>query len=297
MRKSHQGRAYHGASRLCFAFGRSIRQWRFFWTAMQQKTPNKFSGVEPMREQQSKRSLMPYKLIVFSGAGLSAESGLATFRDNHSGIWANNNLDEICNIHKAVSNKKAIFEFYNGLLEKYKEAQPNEAHQILARLQQKHGTHKVKLITQNVDTLLEQAGALEVMHLHGDMGGYNCLRCNRSYDLPKGQTYFKESDSCIFCASSKLKPRVVFFGERAPKYHDLYLLKESLTLQDMTLSIGTSWQVITPDMLISESRRGINNIQINPNPDYVGYFSENIAKPAQEALRQLEQRLDEFLSQ
>lgn len=103
------------------------------------------------------------RLYVFSGAGLSAESGLSTFRTGN-GIWTQENLDEVCNFLNWRKNREAVFRFYNERIAEKRDARPNKAHVMLAAWQHTWGKERVRLITQNVDDMLERAGALHVTH-------------------------------------------------------------------------------------------------------------------------------------
>ena len=237
----------------------------------------------------------PPKLIVFSGAGLSAESGIQTFRDDGSGLWHNHRLEEVCNIHSALRNRPNVFDFYNMRLAEEQKAQPNAAHRALAELQSQFGTERVLLVTQNVDTLLERAGASAVTHLHGDMGGYLCLQCRRNFDRP-GAT-FDLAQRCAVCGSDKLKPRVVFFGEQAPRYQDLAEIQANTGPHDIVLAIGTSWNVISPDRVVHWQNRGKPTaIQIDPNPRQRAWFGQNLQGGAAQLLPQLQSKITQYLA-
>lgn len=235
------------------------------------------------------------KLIVFSGAGLSAESGIQTFRDDGSGLWHNHKLEEVCNIHSALRNRHKVFDFYNMRLAEEQKAQPNAAHVALAQMQAQFGIERVLLVTQNVDTLLERAGATAVTHLHGDLGGYLCLQCRRSFDRPGG--VFDLSQRCALCGSDKLKPRVVFFGEQAPRYQDLAEIQSNTRPDDIVLAIGTSWNVIGPERVVHWQAKGKPTvIQIDPNPRQRTWFGQNLQGGAAQLLPQLQSKIEQYLA-
>ncbi|MCA7988715.1 SIR2 family NAD-dependent protein deacylase [Burkholderia vietnamiensis] len=156
------------------------------------------------------------RLYVFSGAGLSAESGIPTFRTG-GGIWSQESIDEVCNFLTWRRNREAVFRFYNQRIAEKRDARPNDAHRILAAWQGLWGTERVRLITQNIDDLLEQAGAQQVTHLHGDMHSMLCTLCDLRF--PKGGEEYRPDTACPRCGTAEaVKPGVVFFQEAAPEY-------------------------------------------------------------------------------
>lgn len=140
------------------------------------------------------------RLVVISGASLSAESGLATFRDD-GGIWTQFNLDEVCNYRVWRSNRSKVFEFYARRKEEVLAAQPNAAHRCLAAWQQQWGSDRVLLMTQNVDDLLERAGAADVLHLHGELTTLLCDTCFRKFHI--GQAPIDPQVACRVVGTQK----------------------------------------------------------------------------------------------
>src|SRR5690625_2670096 len=107
------------------------------------------------------------RIFIFTGSGISAESGLSTFRGN-DGLWNNHSIDDVCNEYTWRENYALVHDFYNDLRQSLADTKPNEAHISIARIQQQFGD-RVSIVTQNVDDLLERAGATNVLHLHGHL--------------------------------------------------------------------------------------------------------------------------------
>lgn len=233
-------------------------------------------------------------LFVVSGAGLSAESGLATFRDT-GGIWSQFNLEEVCNYRTWRRNRAKVFDFYAKRKEEVLAAQPNPGHQCLAEWQQQWGAHRVHLLTQNVDDLLERAGAEEVWHLHGELSTLLCDHCFKKFEIGAGP--IDPTLACPVCHEvDPVKPGVVFFGEMAPNYQKLHNIHSMLGKDDILLVVGSSMQVIQAGMMIPAWRIGhALNWQVNPAPAEKSYFGRNIAATASEGLPQLEPLLTQLM--
>ena len=117
------------------------------------------------------------KIVFFSGAGLSADSGLGVFRGGN-GLWDKYDVNQVCNINTWEKNYNLVHEFYSLRRVEYAKAKPNSMHKVIASLQQKYGKEKVIVITQNIDNLLEDAGCTDVMHVHGRINYIHCTKCN-----------------------------------------------------------------------------------------------------------------------
>ena len=115
------------------------------------------------------------KLIIFSGAGISAESGINTFRDTN-GLWENHSIKEICSEYTWKQNFEAVHSFYNQRRVQLSEVQPNNAHKVVATLKKQYG-EDCYVITQNVDDLFERVGCKDVLHVHGELGKMECTAC------------------------------------------------------------------------------------------------------------------------
>jgi NAD-dependent deacetylase len=211
-------------------------------------------------------------LYVFSGAGLSVESGLSTFRTG-DGIWTKANVDKVCNFTTWRRNRDAVFRFYNERIAEKRNTRPNEAHQILAQWQKTWGTDRVWLITQNIDDFLEQAGAQEVVHLHGDMHSLQCTSCD--FRFPREGDEFRPDAACPKCGEvDSVKPGIVFFNESAPKYLNLHRMQVEMKENDLFVAIGSSFEVISPEAMLPWSRLGRHerNFLIDPAPRCTEYF-------------------------
>jgi NAD-dependent deacetylase len=190
------------------------------------------------------------KLLIFSGAGLSADSGLATYRDNHQkSLWNTYDANVYSNFNNWYENKEKLFDFWNQRKKEMLNAQPNIAHFGLANLQKKY-PNQVYIATQNIDLLLEKAGAQDVLHVHGKIDEMMCMKCNHTWYV--GSTPFNNKEVCSHCKSDMIKPKIVLFGEQAPLYNTLYSMFDfrKRTENDIILCIGTSFKVINLDMII-----------------------------------------------
>jgi NAD-dependent deacetylase len=179
------------------------------------------------------------KLIILTGAGLSAESGLRTFRDN-DGLWENHSVEEICDGRTWRRNFELVHKFYNDRRTGLATAEPNEAHRMIAKWESLYDTI---ILTQNVDDLLERAGCKKVVHLHGFLPEMTCAMCESIWNI--GYTTWKSDTPCPTCKSlGEARPRIVFFGEAAPHYRTLWDSLDSLSDRDVLLVIGPSGTVL-----------------------------------------------------
>ena len=189
------------------------------------------------------------KLVILSGAGLSADSGVPTFR-SQNGLWMNHDIDKVCNYTNWKDNIELVHNFYNGLRGILLTVSPNPAHFLLAEWQQRWGEDRVLLLTANVDDLLERAGCSKVTHLHGNLLEMQCTACGHVWNIGYA-VWDHEVDRCTKCSSRRgVKPGVVFFHENAPLYKNLYLTFYQLHKDDIVLVVGTSGQVINVDSLL-----------------------------------------------
>ena len=209
------------------------------------------------------------KIVFFSGAGLSADSGLSTFRNN-DGLWEQYDLDVVCNINTWRQNYDAVHEFYNLARREYKAARPNAMHTMIADLQNEMGSQNVIVITQNVDTLLEKAGCKEVMHVHGRIDYIHCVHCFEKIYI---EDEFKHDIVCK-CGCKKFKPSIVFFNEAAPLYRDMYRAFESLSRGDMVVVVGTNGSVVPIDMILGDKKSGCKADRILCNLEKSEYIDE-----------------------
>ena len=201
------------------------------------------------------------QLIVFSGAGLSAESGLPTFR-GEDGLWEGVALDKVCNYSTWRQNFDAVHAFYDARRIAVAKAQPNLAHRTIAEWQ-KRWPGRVRILTQNVDGLLEKAGCQSVVHLHGDVHRMHCVACDLEWEI-EAAAY--DQSGCPTCRQTKtVKPAVIFFGQAAPNYDILYGVVRALRSVDTVVVVGTSGTVLPADHLFGSS--SATSILVNLEPD------------------------------
>ena len=228
------------------------------------------------------------RLIVFSGAGLSAESGLRTFRGDN-GLWEGVPIRTVCHIETWEKNFEAVHDFYDARRVACAEAEPNEAHLAIADWQKTWPARTV-ILTQNVDRLLEAAGCVDVIHLHGDALVLRCMACRHEWEMGKARY---DRKGCPVCKETRgVKPGVVFFGEQAPCYHDLHHIVSSLRGEDTVVVIGTSGTVLPADRLFAHSNA--YSILVNLEPGHhmdESAFSEQHYGPATQHLPALFNRL------
>jgi NAD-dependent deacetylase len=181
-------------------------------------------------------------LILFTGSGISADSGLDTFRASGAdSLWEHYSIDVVCNFDTWEENFDLVHEFYSKRREKLGSVAPNAAHLLAADWQKRYGA---VLITQNVDDLFERAGARDVLHVHGFLTSMRCLECGAHWD--QGYRAFDPAkDCCPNCGSLHgVKPDVVFFNERAPLYTEMWRRLETLSSDDVLAVVGTSGTVL-----------------------------------------------------
>ena len=181
------------------------------------------------------------KIVVLTGAGVSAESGLSTYRDNN-GLWDNYDPMKVASIQGWYADKALVLNFYNMQRQKLKDCQPNDAHKAIASLED---NYDVTVITQNVDNLHERAGSTKVIHLHGEatkVRPENCFNDEDGYSersvIDVG--YDKVSLGDLAPNGVQLRPHIVFFGEAVPKMEKAI---EEVAKADILLIVGTSMQV------------------------------------------------------
>lgn len=235
------------------------------------------------------------RLVIFSGAGLSAESGLETFRAN-GGLWAQYDPMEVCNIKNWKRNFTLVHRFYNMRREELGKVEPNAMHYYVASLDSKLGGRaEVVHLSQNVDDLLERAGVKEVVHLHGELRLLYCPECGAEWDM--GYAHY-EPMPCEMCGHDKIKPKVVFFGEKAPQYGRMYAEFARLSSRDCVLVIDTSGNVIPIDMLLSHTRAPVglgilNNLEASRAIDD-SHFTHALYKPATQAISEIDELICGF---
>ena len=193
-------------------------------------------------------------LVILSGAGISAESGINTFRDSN-GLWENHRVEDVASPEGFEKNPKLVLDFYNARREQLSEVSPNDAHQILAELEKKFN---VEIITQNVDDLHERAGSTNVLHLHGELlKARNILNSDKIIDW-KGDMKIGDLDE----RGIQLRPHIVWFGEMVPELENA---AEKVAQADFLIIVGTSLQVYPAAGLVEFAPENCQIFVIDPN--------------------------------
>jgi NAD-dependent deacetylase len=182
------------------------------------------------------------RLIVFTGSGISADSGLDTFRTSGGeSLWAQYDPEVVCNFDCWEENFELVHEFYSRRREELAHVAPNKAHFLTVDWERRYNA---EIITQNVDDLFERAGARYVMHVHGFLSAMRCVSCGAQW-LFGYRRFDPAADRCPKCGRMEsVKPNVVFFNETAPRYAQMWKSLESLTEDDVLVAIGTSGLVL-----------------------------------------------------
>ena len=215
------------------------------------------------------------QIVILTGAGISAESGLPTFRDK-DGLWEGHRFEDVACPAAFRRNPQLVHRFYNMRRAALREVEPNAAHLAIARLQQAFPEH-VTLVTQNVDDLHERAGSQEVIHMHGELRKAMCTDCMA--ELPWEEDILTETD-CPACGlKACLRPDIVWFGEMP--YH-MDRIAAALAGADIFAAIGTSGLVYPAAGFVREARlHGAETIEINAQGTSVSQdFHHHFTGPA-----------------
>lgn len=197
-------------------------------------------------------------IVVLTGAGMSAESGIKTFRDA-DGLWEGHDVMEVASPQGFAANPELVLDFYNQRRKQLLEVQPNNAHIALSNLE---SDYKVSIVTQNVDDLHERAGSSNVMHLHGEL-----LKVRSTYDELDIETWTNDlvlGDTCS--KGYQLRPHIVWFGEAVPMIEKAIAVCQTA---DVLLIIGTSMQVYPAASLMHYVKPETNIVYIDPKPAIV----------------------------
>ncbi len=226
------------------------------------------------------------KIVVFSGAGMSAESGIKTFRDT-GGLWEEYKIEDVATYSAWTKNRKLVLDFYNQRRKQVMAASPNAAHTMVAGLQEEFD---VQVITQNIDDLHERAGSENVLHLHGEiMKSRSSQWSELIYDIKEWE--LKEGDLCE--RGAQLRPHIVWFGEAVPEMVKAEMLTQEA---DIFITIGTSLNVYPAANLIHVVEASVPKFLIDPgefNLDYIRNLTVIKAK-AVEGMELLLKRLHEY---
>lgn len=225
------------------------------------------------------------KLVILTGAGMSAESGIKTFRDS-DGLWENYRIEDVCTPEALERNPEMVNQFYNERRKQLYEAQPNAGHRGLAELEK---LYDVRIITQNIDDLHERAGSTQVLHLHGEL---KKVRSSRNPELIYDLDGWELKPGARAEDGSLLRPHVVFFGEQVPNYDRACRI--AATAQ-MFIVCGTSLAVYPAAALLFSVPAGVpvylvdpkrpENVSLRNNP--FTFIQKKAAEGMPELCRQL----------
>ncbi len=196
------------------------------------------------------------KVVVFTGAGMSADSGVSTFRDA-DGLWENHRIEDVCTPEAWARDPQGVLDFYNARRAQLDEVEPNAGHRAVAELENHFAN--VVVVTQNVDDLHERAGSSEVIHLHGELRKARSERNPQVIVPAQGPTHMGDTGP----DGAQLRPYIVFFGEAVPEYERAL---EAVRDADLFLVIGTSLAVYPAAGLLYRIRPEVPVWLVDPRP-------------------------------
>ncbi|GHC71478.1 Sir2 family NAD+-dependent deacetylase [Limoniibacter endophyticus] len=214
-------------------------------------------------------------IVVLTGAGISAESGVATFRDG-DGLWASHRIEDVATPEGFARAPELVHTFYNGRRRELADVAPNAAHLALAKLEQEFKGDFL-LVTQNIDDLHERAGSQKLVHMHGELAKALCANCGNRIACASD---LSTDDVCSVCSTpGHLRPDVVWFGEFPYKMNQI---ENALERCDLFISIGTSGNVYPAAGFVQQARyAGARSVELNLEPsEGVDYFDESYHGPA-----------------
>lgn len=223
------------------------------------------------------------RIVVLTGAGISAESGLRTFRAE-DGLWEDHRIEDVATPEAFVRDPALVHRFYNARRTAAAQAQPNAAHRALADLAKRHD---LTLVTQNVDDLHERGGSSDVIHMHGELTSALCAACGHRWPSPA------DTDTtmlCPACGTAAVRPDIVWFGEMP--YH-MEQIWAAIEQADIFAAIGTSGQVYPAAGFGQHARRsGAHCVELNLDRSAVSRdFHEHLIGPATQIVREWVARL------
>lgn len=225
------------------------------------------------------------RLVVLTGAGMSAESGIATFR-GAGGLWNNERIEDVATPEGFARNPQKVLDFYNYRRRELLKAEPNEGHRLLAELE---AYFDVRIVTQNVDNLHEQAGSTHVVHLHGELMKVRSTgKGEEVFELSPENPEIHLGDKCP--QGFQLRPHIVWFGEAVPAIEDAVT---EVSQADVLLIIGTSMQVYPAAGLIHYAPADTSVYLIDPNEVAVSHSGIHvIRKGASEGMKEFIRRMN-----
>ena len=228
------------------------------------------------------------RIVILTGAGISAESGIRTFRDSN-GLWENHRVEDVASPAGFARDPELVINFYNQRRQQLLsgDVHPNAAHQALATLEKEHSAD-VLLVTQNVDDLHERAGSKNLIHIHGQLLEKRCTHCDLVSEV---RTDLSTDDTCDSCAASgTLRPNIVWFGEMP---FQMERIEAALQQCDLFVSIGTSGAVYPAAGFVGAANAaGAETVILNLDPsDNSEAFDQSLYGPATEVVPKFIQQL------
>lgn len=211
-------------------------------------------------------------IVILTGAGISAESGLATFR-GPEGLWEGHRVEDVCTPQALARDPVMVHRFYDARRAALSEVRPNPAHEALARLDSEW-PGELLIVTQNVDDLHERAGAKRMLHIHGELLSGLCAACGerKGWDGPMlcdaGAEF--EAPLCLACGAAAIRPDIVFFGEIP---YQMERIEQAIARADLFVSIGTSGAVYPAAGFVRTARyHGARTLELNLDPSEGSIF-------------------------
>jgi NAD-dependent deacetylase len=202
-------------------------------------------------------------IVILTGAGISAESGIETFRAE-TGLWAQHRVEDVATPEGFARDPKLVVDFYNARRASAAHAEPNAAHRALAQLEATH-SGDVLVVTQNVDDLHERGGSQNLIHMHGSLNSALCAACDHRWPAPM---IMAAADPCPACSAPAARPDIVWFGEMPYQMERIF---EAISRADLFAAIGTSANVYPAAGFVAEAARtDAYTIEINLEPSAVG---------------------------
>jgi NAD-dependent deacetylase len=226
-------------------------------------------------------------IVILTGAGVSAESGVPTFR-GPDGLWEGHRIEDVATPEAFARDPGLVQNFYDARRAALARVEPNAAHHALARLDREFDG-ELLIVTQNVDDLHERAGAKRLLHMHGELKRALCLRCGGSHPW---EAPLIDSPACPGCGAARLRPDIVWFGEMP---YEMDRIDAALSKCDLFVSIGTSGAVYPAAGFVQTARyHGARTLELNLEPSAgTGWFDEARHGPAGELVPRW---VDEILS-
>ncbi|CAM4237322.1 SIR2 family NAD-dependent protein deacylase [Zobellia nedashkovskayae] len=228
---------------------------------------------------------MKKRITILTGAGISAESGINTFRDA-GGLWEGHDVMEVASPEGFARNPELVLDFYNQRRRQLPEVAPNEAHKALFKLED---FYNVTIVTQNVDDLHERAGSSNVIHIHGELLKARSTK-NENSIIP----WTKDLNIGDYCEKGhQLRPHIVWFGEAVPLLEQAAIATQNA---DIVIIIGTSMQVYPAASLIDYAQSGIPIYFIDPKPNVSKNNYDNLTVIAKTAVQGIPQLVTELIA-